>query len=410
MKNSRENMQLIDTELAGCRVVEKIGRGGMAVVYRAYQPRLERWVAIKVLRSDLLSVKEVLSRFRLEARAVAALRHPNILTVYDYGEERGLAYLVMEYVSGGHTLKDRLTKEPWKWPEAVSLLIPVGQALAFAHANGIVHRDVKPGNILLPRDDWPLLSDFGLVKLLEEQQDLTEPGTGVGTPLYAAPEQLVGAKVDHRVDIYALGTILYEMVTGRLPHESDTPAQLMVDRISRPPRPPRQINRAVPPKLEKALMQALAQKPADRYSRMEELVTVLDELWRASLEETERVGHPATQVIQPGEVTLGPHLSIAGTGVLLALSPERETLIGRGTPQSDQIPDIDLSAYGGGQSGVSRLHARLVHEGGQWYLEDLNSTNGTCVNGQPVLPGQLTVLEEDDVIQLGRMSVTFHNA
>lgn len=268
MKKPIDPTQLIDTELAGCRIVEEIGRGGMAVVYRAHQAKLERWVAIKVLRPDLLAVEEFLTRFRREAKAVAALRHPNILTIYDYGEERGLAYIVMEYVTGD-TLKNRLTGQPWDWLEAVSLILPLGQALAFAHSRGIVHRDIKPANILLARDDWPLLSDFGLAKLLEAQQTLTQPGVGLGTPLYTAPEQMLGEQVDHRADVYALAMLLYEMTTGRLPFEADTPIKLMIERLQRPPMPPRQINPALPARLEKILLKALEQKPADRFGEME---------------------------------------------------------------------------------------------------------------------------------------------
>lgn len=402
-------MQLIDTELAGCRIVEEIGRGAMAVVYRAYQAQLERWVAIKVLRPELLKVEEVLIRFRREARAVAALRHPNILTIYDYGEAKGLAYILMECVTGD-TLKARLTGQPWNWVEAVALLIPVGQALAYAHTKGIIHRDVKPANILLARDDWPLLSDFGLVKLLEAQQTLTEPGVGLGTPLYTAPEQMRGHTVDHRADIYALGTVLYEMVTGRLPFTGTTPVKLMIERLHQPPTPPRQLNPALPPELEVVLLKALAQEPSDRFDDMVELVKTLDELRRATQRGATRDTRPTTRIIRRDQVPLGPRLSIVGTGVLLVLSPESENLIGRSAPYSDQVPDIDLSAYGGGKSGVSRLHARLVKQEEQWYLEDLNSTNGTSVNGQALSPDQPVVINNGDIIQFGSMSVTFYSS
>ncbi|MEJ2559635.1 MAG: serine/threonine-protein kinase, partial [Anaerolineae bacterium] len=154
---------LINETLGGYSLVEELGRGGMAVVYKAYQPKLERSVAVKVLDPVYTSEdSDVLARFRREAKAIAALRHPNILTVYDYGEEQGLAYIVMEYVEGG-TLKDRLQGKSFDWERALDLGVGVGRALAFAHDRGIVHRDVKPANILLPREDWPLLADFGLV-------------------------------------------------------------------------------------------------------------------------------------------------------------------------------------------------------------------------------------------------------
>jgi serine/threonine protein kinase len=400
---------LIDTELAGYRVAEEIGRGGMAIVYRAYQARLERWVAIKVLRAGLLADKEALVRFRREAKAVAALRHPNILTVYDYGEDEGRAYIVMEYVAGG-TLKSHQNRQPWAWPQAVSLLIPVGQALAYAHTQGIVHRDVKPANILLPRDDWPLLSDFGLAKLLETQQHLTRPGVGLGTPLYTAPEQMMSARVDHRADIYALGLILYEMVTGRLPFDSDSLVQMMVGRLNRPPLPPRQVNPAVPPQLEEILLKALARHPADRFGDMGELVDALNELRHAASQSVATDATRITQVIRRDQLVLGPRLRIAGTGVPLLLPPKGEILIGRGDPYSGKAPDIDLSAHGGVQAGVSRIHARILHRGDRWYLEDLNSTNGTIVNERQVRSGRPVELKDGDVIQFGNMRATFYGS
>ena len=147
---------LVGKHIGKYHLVEEVGQGGMAVVYKAYQARLERWVAVKVLDPIYTANNlETLARFRLEARAIAALRHPNILTVYDYGDDEGFEYIVMEYVEGG-TLKQRLTGIPFDWPRAVTLTIAIGKALAFAHGQGIIHRDVKPANVLLPAVDWPL--------------------------------------------------------------------------------------------------------------------------------------------------------------------------------------------------------------------------------------------------------------
>lgn len=242
-------MGWIGHTLGGYQIIEEIGRGGMARVYRAYQPQLERWVALKLLTIKGTSGREFLSRFRREAKAVAALRHPNILTIYDYGEEKGIAYIVMEYVDGG-TLKARLTEGPMEWPDVATLVIPIGHALAYAHSQGIVHRDVKPGNVLLARTDWPLLADFGLVKLLGGQQGITRPGTSIGTPAYLSPEQAAGEEVDHRSDVYGLGIVLYELLTGHVPFEADSPFETMLLRLREPPAPPRHLNPRITPQLE----------------------------------------------------------------------------------------------------------------------------------------------------------------
>jgi serine/threonine protein kinase len=265
---------LVNKTLGGYSLVEELGKGGMAVVYKAYQPKLERWVAVKVLNPIYTADEdesEILTRFQREARAIAALRHPNILTIHDYGEEEGLAYIVMEYVEAG-TLKDRLTGDPFDWKRAVNLAMGLGRALAYAHDQGIIHRDVKPANVLLPREDWPLLADFGLVKLQQARRALTQPGMTLGTPAYTSPEQAVGEAVDHRADIYALGVVLFEMVTGRLPFESDKPFEVLLMHMNEPPPRPRDLVTDMPEIVEDAILKALAKSPDDRYDQMSEMV------------------------------------------------------------------------------------------------------------------------------------------
>jgi serine/threonine-protein kinase len=403
MTRREEPLLLIDTELAGCRIVEEIGWGGMAAVYRAYQIRLERWVAIKVLHSNLLGNREILTRFRREAKAVAALRHPNILTIYDYGEEQGMAYIVMEYVEGG-TLHEHRRGEIWNWPSAIEMLIPVGHALSYAHEQGIVHRDVKPANILLPRDDWPLLSDFGLIKLLASRQQLTSPGVSLGTPLYTAPEQMMGKKVDHRADLYALALILYELVAGCPAFSGSSLANMVMERTKKPPVSPRRFNQAVPLPLEDIILRALSPDPDQRYSCMDEFVTELDKVLRTAPQEGDEMYD--TQVMRRERFMIGPRLSVSGTGIPLLLPPKREVLIGRSVPHGDKVPDVDFSVHGGAQAGVSRIHARLVQKKEQWYLTDLRSTNGTFVNEQQIKPDEPVQVKDGDCLCFGRMRVT----
>ena len=398
--------------IGGYQIAEEIGQGGMAVVYRAYQPQLERWVAIKILRATEVSGQEFLDRFRREARAIAALRHPNILTIYTYGEEGGIAYIVMEYVPGG-TLKDRLTGEPVDWPDAATLVIPVGRALAYAHSHGIVHRDVKPANILLPRPDWPLLADFGLIKLMDHPEGITRPGMSIGTPAYFSPEQATGENIDHRSDIYALGVVLYELLTGHIPFEAKSPMDMMVRKLQEPPPPLCRLNPRITPQLEAVILRALARDPAARHSTMEAFVNDLSRLPGA----TGRAISPTSQDVAAPSATarlgtlrpmVGPRLVVTGTGATLLLPQKGEVLIGRGDPQVALHPDVDLAPHGGSQAGVSRQHARLLYSPEGWLLEDLRSTNGTFLNSVPLRPGQPVRIQTGDMLRCAQLTLVFY--
>jgi serine/threonine protein kinase len=398
--------------IGGYQIADEIGRGGMAIVCRAYQPQLERWVAIKIMHTEV-DKEEFLARFRREARAIAALRHPNILTVYDYGEESGIAYIVMEYVPGG-SLKSNLTKQPMDWPDAATLVIPVGRALAYAHSQGVVHRDVKPANILLARPEWPLLADFGLIKLLDHQRGITRPGTSLGTPTYFSPEQAVGSEVDHRSDIYGLALVLYRLVTGRLPFEAESPIDAMLSRLRDEPTPPRQFCPQVSPRLESVIVRALSRNPDDRHPDMEALVADLSRLpgatGRAVMQS--RPGAPGSTTARLDDAAakkrVGPHLIVMGTGARISLPKVEEVLVGRIDPHTTLSPDVDLGEHGGSMAGVSRNHARLLRFPEGWLLEDLNSTNGTFVNQVQLTPGQPVRIRTGDIIRCGQLLLTFH--
>jgi tRNA A-37 threonylcarbamoyl transferase component Bud32 len=397
--------------IGGYEVAEKIGQGGMATVYRAYQTQLERWVAIKIMHTTGTSDKEFLDRFRREARAIAALRHPNILTIYDYGEEQGIAYIVMEYVAGG-TLKEKLAKQPMGWPDVATLMIPVGRALAYAHSEGIVHRDVKPANILLARPDWPVLADFGLIKMVGHQQGITRPGVTIGTPAYFSPEQAAGEDVDHRSDVYSFAIVLYQLLTGRLPFEGDSPIELLLQRVRELPPPPRRLNPQLTPQLETIILRALARHPEARYASMDALVNDLSRQPGAS----GRAAAASAQVAAPAATArlgalspiTGPRLVVAGTGTTLLLPQQGEVLIGRGDPHVTPPPDVDLGPHGGGQAGVSRRHARLLYAAEGWMLEDLNSTNGTFLNSAPVLPGHPVSIRTGDILRCSQVTLVFY--
>jgi len=401
----------IEQTIGGYKIAEEIGKGGVATVYRAYQSQLERWVAIKIMEATEASGKEFLDRFRREARAIAALRHPNVLTIYDYGEEKGIAYIVMEYVAGG-TLKSSLTGQPMEWPDAATMVLPVGRALAYAHSEGIVHRDVKPANILLARPDWPLLADFGLVKLLGRKRGITQPGVSIGTPAYFSPEQASGDEVDHRTDIYGLAIVLYELLTGHLPFEADSPIEMMLRRLRENPVPPRQFNPLIPYQLEAIILRALARDPAARHPTMEALLQDLSRLpgatGRAVTPPPSAAPMPtATTRLDAPCITIGPRLVVMGTGAMIPIPRRDNVMIGRSDPHVTP-PDVDLGPYGGGQAGVSRQHAQLLRRSEGFLLEDLNSTNGTFVNSMPVLPGQPVRVRSGDIVLCGQFSLVFY--
>ena len=208
--------------LGSYRLVEQIGKGGMGEVYRAQHLRLGREAAVKILPVNLASEADFLKRFEREAASAASLDHPNILPVWDYGEQGGVPYLVMPYIRSG-TLKERLGRGPLSRQDILRYLSQMADALDYAHEKGIIHRDVKPANMLLDERGRLYLSDFGIAKALEGAEGLTRTGVGVGTPEYIAPEQAQG-RADSRSDLYALGIILYELLAGRTaPDRAATP-------------------------------------------------------------------------------------------------------------------------------------------------------------------------------------------
>jgi len=259
-------------------ILEQLGEGGMATVYKAFDMRLERDVAIKFLRTERLNSRKSTKRFENEAKALAKLNHPNIVQVLDYGKHNETPYLVMEYVTGG-TLKVNLGK-PMPWQEAAKLLAPISHALTYAHENNIVHRDVKPSNILVANNGEVKLSDFGIAKILglDETYDLTGTQVGIGTPWYMAPEQCTGDHIDNRADIYSLGVVYYEFITGRKPYNADTPMAVAWKHLNAPLPRPRKFVPTLPTQIEEVLIKALAKDPNHRFQKMDEFAEVLEKL------------------------------------------------------------------------------------------------------------------------------------
>src|SRR6266508_1096522 len=221
--------------LGAYRIIGQIGKGGMATVYKAYQSSVDRYVAVKVLPSQLAESQEFATRFHQEARIIAKLEHPHILPVFDYGESDGVAYFVMRYLDAG-TLRDKMeAKRPLPLNEIDRIFTQLADALSYAHSFGIIHRDLKPANALIDSHGNIFLTDFGIAKLLESAAPrLTQTDAVMGTPAYISPEQAQGQPVDQRSDIYSLGIILYEMVTGSVPFVADTPLAVILKHVSDP--------------------------------------------------------------------------------------------------------------------------------------------------------------------------------
>lgn len=270
--------ELLGQALGTCTLQRLLGRGGMGAVYLAQQSRPRRTVAVKVLMpGNVLEKKsraEFLTRFRREADAIAALDHVNIMPVYEYGEQGDIAYLVMPYVNGG-TLREVLEQRGiLPLDEVVQIIEQAAAALDTAHAQGIIHRDLKPGNMLLHADGRLLLADFGLAKVLRDLKDpaqsgpsdLTSTGTIVGTPEYLSPEQGTGRPIDHRSDIYSLGIVLFQMLSGQVPFTGTSPVAVAIKHALEEPPSLTELNPMIPPEIEAVVMKALAKEPEDRYN------------------------------------------------------------------------------------------------------------------------------------------------
>ena len=289
------------------QIIEQIGEGGMASVYKAYQPSMDRNVAIKILPSQLAESAEFTKRFQQEARIIAKLEHPHILPVFDYGESDGITYLVMRYLDAG-TLGEKMQKErPLPLDEINRLFTQLADALGYAHSFGIIHRDLKPSNALIDSQGNLFLTDFGIAKMLESASPrLTQTDAIMGTPAYISPEQAKAIKVNQRSDIYSLGIILYEMVTGRVPFVAETPLAVILKHVSDPLPLPSTLKPDIPEAIEKVILKALAKDPNDRFATVNEFLSA----WKHALDEakaTKRLSSNETISAQAAPATVLTH-------------------------------------------------------------------------------------------------------
>ncbi len=450
---------LIGKTLGQLQVVEQIGQGGMATVYKAYQPTLDRYVAIKVLPPSYAKDQTFKERFIREARAVAKLYHPHILPVHDFGEQDGTAYIVMEYVSNGTFKRRLLPNQPMPMRDALDLILQAAQALECAHQHNIVHRDVKPGNMLLRSDGFLLLSDFGIAKILEATSNLTRTGVGIGTPQYMSPEQAKGVAVDQRSDLYSLGIVLFQAVTGRVPFgvPGDPPLAISLKHVNEPLPSPSQFAPGLPPMVEQVIVRSLEKDPDQRYQTATEMIEALSNVYTAlrgpsfgfstafdALVPASPAPSASVQMTPSSQPMAAPHgitcfrcgsenlpgklfcttcgydLSGRRAGNDRVVGPngrpyyarlsmmngpltgrrftlhQDTTTIGRTTGNDLIVPDLT----------VSRHHATLRFDGTHWVVEDKESANGTFVNGTRIRwPQPLT---DGDQVRFGDEIVIFN--
>ncbi|MBI3914480.1 MAG: protein kinase [Chloroflexi bacterium] len=309
------------------RIIEQLGQGGMATVFKAYHPALDRYVAIKVLHPAFKEDASFLTRFRREARIVAKLDHPNIIPIHDFAEEADTPYLVIRYIEG-KTLKALQSEGVLPLEQLLGIIRPVADALAYAHTQGVLHRDIKPSNIMIANDGHVYLTDFGLARMAQAGESTLSQDMLIGTPQYISPEQAKGEPVSERSDIYSLGVVLFEMLTGRVPFNADTPYSIIHDHIYSPLPMPRAINPALSPEIERVLLRALAKEPAARYAAAAELLTAFEQ---------------AVAAMPPAPVALPPR---GKSATLRAVAPTPAPIAPMPTPKRGKFSPLSCAIIG----------------------------------------------------------------
>ncbi|RPI87692.1 MAG: FHA domain-containing protein [Chloroflexi bacterium] len=416
--------ELIGKTISRYKILALLGEGGMGAVFKAHDVTLQRDVAFKIMHPHFARQGDFKERFLLEARAAARLDHPSIVQVYDFGQANGMLYIVMEFIPGdnlGKMLQDLRTQNKWiDVQEAVNLVRLVSEALHYAHGHGILHRDIKPGNVMIEPVEAdvlpyrPVLTDLGLAKLAGSA-GLTQEGSSMGTPAYMSPEQALGEDLDSRSDVYSLGVLLFELVTGRLPFPARTISEAIRYHTQEIPPSPRSILPALPEMLEKVILCSLEKNRDKRYKNAADFAAALKTVL------------PAGESSTPTEATpLGTSISLitqyqqslaAGRGQSVlqefAAPADRsqnkiQVLFANKTTQAVPMKanglvigredDSDIVVK---SSKVSRHHTRIDFDGTRYQVVDLNSTNGTYLGGSRLLPGVPEEWEPEKVLQVG---------
>ncbi|HEV2238091.1 MAG TPA: FHA domain-containing serine/threonine-protein kinase [Ktedonobacterales bacterium] len=375
------------------KLIDERGNGSMATVYLGRDLETNRVYAVKLLSRQAAAEHELVERFQREFELLSRLAGPHVVSPVDFGDEKGTMFIVMDYVDG-HTLKPAVqTGGPVPQARAIDVIQQAASGVASAAEKGIVHRDVKPQNLLLSADGVVKLTDFGLARS-HESKDITVTGFFVGTPFYVAPEQVENSRrVDVRADLYSLACVFFEVLTGRVPYEGERAWDVVMLHLKAPLPSVRALRPELPVEYDNFMQRALAKKPEDRYQTPAEFTQALDALHALELgAEGAREGLIGTLVAKTDDV----RLPLAGPDLVL----------GRQDPQRGYKPDVDLLAIDHQQT-VSRRHARLTRRAGRFYIEDLNAYNRTRVNGLPLVPHQEQELHDGDTVRLGNVELRF---
>jgi hypothetical protein len=383
---------LLGQVIGNCRIEALLGAGGMGQVFRARHVHLDRLQAIKIMHPHMASDPGFQARFRQEAQAIAVLEHPHIVRIFNFDEQQGQYYIAMEYMPDGslRTLLDRRARERTKWPLnfGLDLIRQAAEALDFAHARGIVHRDIKPDNMLIERHAGPggrslyvvKLTDFGLARMVEGGGGITASGMTVGTPAYMSPEQCQGLPVDGRSDIYSLGIVLYEVVTGYLPFTVSRISEAVEKHVYAQPPSPRTVAPDLPVAVEAIILRCLAKKPEERFATSAELVQALRQVMQAP---------PAPPPAPEGLIVRV--LDAAGKAVHQAPLTEQGLTVGRRAGNQIVLDD----------PAVSRNHLHIEWSGRRVRVKDLGSRGGTLLNGSPMTPHEAHTWEIGQRLQVG---------
>jgi len=411
---------MIGATIGKYQLTEFLGEGALAKVYKAYHPDLRRNASMKILHPKLLKDSDFVSSFKEEASNLARLKHPNIVQIYDASITTKFPYFVMEYIQGC-SLRQFMTEfkqNQTRIPITKSLRIAysIGLALAFAHKNNIIHRDIKPSNILLEDSGRAVLTDFGLARLTG-QPDLEPESLPVGTPAYTAPEQALGQASEPRSDLYSLGIIFFEMLTGFQPNIATDSLTTTINHLTRDIPSPLDHFPELPDEIAEIVVKCTRRNINDRYESIDEFLNEITKvrikiktakLPTASLKDlqisSDRVSSwAAPELEEDGGAMVSLHF--VDTGQVIKLDLNREYLIGRQHKSQPIIPDIDLTPFNAYEWGISRLHASMAIRQDQIAITDLGSSNGTWHAGNRLVADEPYDLHHGDVVHLGKLKI-----